>query len=223
MMLHGTQLLGGAAYRKDENFERLIRDALSLTAYDRSAIDGKMFAALLGVQHAGVTLGNMVKKKRNPFQYPMDMLRSSLNIEKGPKLYLDENLHPSLRVSATSLESSVKNLQKCVETILVQYGISLLGHKMELKRLADVIIEVYAMTAVVARASRAYCIGMRNAEEEVKVAMLFTYRTYEKVNQLMKELSESDWSNGDLVLKDVAEQTFQKKCYFASHPLERTY
>ena len=38
---------------------------------------------------------------------------------------------------------------------------------MDLKRLAEIVIDLYGMTAVLSRASRSYCIGLRNADHEV--------------------------------------------------------
>lgn len=225
-VMRGAQLIGGTGYDESEDFQILIRDALALTAYDRSTVDTKIFAALLGFQHAGLTLGKAVQKYRNPFYFPLDtvktIVKDTLNIQ-GPSLDLEEHLHPALRVSAMSLEKSVDNLRKGVEEMLVHYGISLVGHKMELQRLADIVIEVYSMAAVVSRASRSYCIGLRNNDDEIKVAMVYTYRTYEKVNLLFKEMKEGDWANGDMMIKQIANSTFDNKSYFAAHPLERTY
>ncbi len=39
--------------------------------------------------------------------------------------------------------------------------------QMELRRISDIMIDVYAMTAVLARASRSYCIGLKEAQTEV--------------------------------------------------------
>ena len=71
-----------------------------------------------------------------------------------------------------------------VETLLAAHGkltyqillsyliIMLLGKEvstkqMDLRRVADVAIDLFAMTAVLSRCSRSYCIGLRNAEHEV--------------------------------------------------------
>ena len=40
-------------------------------------------------------------------------------------------------------------------------------NQLEVARLADCAIDLYAMTAVLSRASRAYCIGLKNAVHEV--------------------------------------------------------
>lgn len=40
--------------------------------------------------------------------------------------------------------------------------------QLELKRLADIVIDLYAMTACIARTNRSLCIGLANADHEVK-------------------------------------------------------
>jgi acyl-CoA dehydrogenase family protein 9 len=54
-----------------------------------------------------------------------------------------------------------------VEIVLARHGQTIIDQQMMLKRLADVAIDIYAMTAVLGRASRSYCIGLQNSAEEV--------------------------------------------------------
>jgi acyl-CoA dehydrogenase family protein 9 len=65
------------------------------------------------------------------------------------------------------LEYCVLRLQYGVEILLSRHGKSIIDQQMMLKRLADVAIDIYAMTAVLGRASRSYCIGLQNSAEEV--------------------------------------------------------
>lgn len=71
------------------------------------------------------------------------------------------------QMSATLLEYCVLRLQYGVEIVLTRHGQTIIDQQMMLKRLADVVIDIYAMTAVLGRASRSYCIGLQNSAEEV--------------------------------------------------------
>jgi acyl-CoA dehydrogenase family protein 9 len=68
---------------------------------------------------------------------------------------------------AKLLEYCVLRLQYGVEISLSRHGQSIIDQQMMLKRLTDVAIDTYAMTAVLGRASRSYCIGLQNSAEEV--------------------------------------------------------
>ncbi len=73
------------------------------------------------------------------------------------------------QISSNQLEKLVIQFGCVVELVLQRYGREITERQMVLKRLADVSIDLYAMTAVLSRASRSYCIGLRNAEHEVSL------------------------------------------------------
>ncbi|XP_043286851.1 complex I assembly factor ACAD9, mitochondrial [Venturia canescens] len=223
VILEALGLLGARAYNTNQPFELIVRDFLVLGNYGAPHIDTKIFAALMGLQQAGQVITDKVKTLRNPFFQPIELIKTALSIQRRKKYHLDQYLHPSLRVASKSLEISVNKMKECVETLCVRHGLHVVNERMELARLTDILIEIYAMTAVVARASRAYCIGLKNCDDEVQIAMYYTYQTYERVNSLVTELDDGNWSNGDIVLKNVATTIFQQKQYFAAHPLERTF
>lgn len=70
------------------------------------------------------------------------------------------------------LEKRVLQFAMAVETLLARHGKEVTDKQMDLRRVADVAIDLFAMTAVVSRSSRSYCIGLRNAEHEVLVLYL---------------------------------------------------
>jgi hypothetical protein len=60
---------------------------------------------------------------------------------------------------------------------------------MMLKRLADVAIDIYGMTAVLGRASRSYCIGLQNSAEEVSNMLNLGLSKYPTVRYSMTSIS----------------------------------
>lgn len=65
------------------------------------------------------------------------------------------------------LEKRALQFQMAVELVLSHHGKQVIEKQMDMRRVADVVIDLYAMAAVLSRASRSYCIGLRNAEHEV--------------------------------------------------------
>lgn len=65
------------------------------------------------------------------------------------------------------LEKRVLQFEIAVENLLSYYGKEVGNKQMDLRRVADIAIDLFAMTAVLSRSSRAYCIGLRHAEHEV--------------------------------------------------------
>lgn len=57
------------------------------------------------------------------------------------------------------LEWSVHQLSYAVEIVLQRHGKAVIDQQMELQRVANIVIDIFAMTAVLARASRSLSIG----------------------------------------------------------------
>jgi acyl-CoA dehydrogenase family protein 9 len=170
------QIFGGSGYMKDLPFERNLRDSRILSIFEGTNEILRLFISLMGLQHAGKELRDIVKKLRNPYLNPTlvwkTMMQRLKHQRDDPKftLGLDGYLHPSLKDCAQNLEYSVLRLQYGVEMLLQRHGAKVSDPKVQIEvaRLADVIIDVYAMTCVLARASRSYCIGLPNADTEVR-------------------------------------------------------
>jgi len=225
------QVLGGLGFMKDYAYERYLRDARILLIFEGTNEILRMFVGLNGIQHAGKSLSEMVKKLRNPLMNPgfiigkgMETLRQK---KDNPKLDLGlrEQLHPSLGESADALEYCVKRFQYGVESVLSRHAKKVVEpeNQMEVARLADCAIDLFAMTAVLGRASRSKSIGIRNADHEVALAQTFVRQATLRMKDRVKDLEDGPFMSGDVALNQIADQLFENGGYVAEHPLTRTY
>ncbi|KAF4533144.1 hypothetical protein B566_EDAN007955 [Ephemera danica] len=188
-----------------------------------------MGSSSAGLQYAGINLAETVKKLRNPLMNPGFILKKLLERRKQakdrPKLTLGLNgfLHPSLEGASRQLEYSVLRLQYAVEILLSRYGNDVMNHQMELKRIADVAIDIYGSTAVLARASRSYCIGLRNAEHELVLATTFCQDALNRIKINIKEIELGSGGTQDVSYKKIADKIFECNGYCAEHPLTRNF
>ncbi|XP_015249880.1 PREDICTED: acyl-CoA dehydrogenase family member 9, mitochondrial [Cyprinodon variegatus] len=169
------QVLGGLGYTKNYPFERYVRDSRILPIFEGTNEILRMYVALTGMQHAGRVLTGKIKemKKGNIF-LAATMAGKKLRTSLGASVDLgltgkDGVVHPSLEESAKKLEQNVSLFGSTVESLLYRYGKSIVDEQLVLKRVADVLIHLYAMTAVLSRASRSISIGLRNHDHEVGV------------------------------------------------------
>ncbi|TMS18811.1 Acyl-CoA dehydrogenase family member 9, mitochondrial [Larimichthys crocea] len=223
------QILGGLGYTKNYPYERYVRDCRILPIFEGTNEILRMYIALTGMQYAGKILTAKVKemKKGNiGTVFSMvgkklkDTFRSSVDLGLTGK---DGVVHPSLAESAKKMEQNIYLLGLTVESLLYRYGKTIVDEQLLLKRVADVLINVYAMTAVLSRASRSISIGLRNHDHEVLLANTFCTNAFFKNNYLMTQLQKHSPENDDANIKKIAREVLENRAYVCSHPLERTY
>ncbi|NXO51053.1 ACAD9 dehydrogenase, partial [Aramus guarauna] len=229
------QILGGLGYMKDYPYERYLRDTRILLIFEASInIRGtneilRMYIALTGMQYAGKILTDKIKeiKKGNVGMALGEFLRR-LRDTMGRKV--DYGLvgdggvvHPSLQESGKKLEENVYYFGTTVRGLLTRFGKTIVDEQLVLKRVADIIINLYAMTAVISRASRSISIGLRNHDHEVLLTNIFCTEAYFKNNYAMAQLQKYADENLDDCIKKAAKQVLEKRAYICSHPLDRTF
>ncbi|NXH50466.1 ACAD9 dehydrogenase, partial [Dicaeum eximium] len=179
------QILGGLGYMKDYPYERYLRDTRILLIFEASAgiqfllqTAGtneilRMYIALTGMQHAGKILTDKIKAiKKGNMGVALGEFLTKLQDTLGRKVDLglvgDRGVvHPSLQESAKKLEENVYYFGTTVRGLLSRFGKTIVEEQLVLKRVADVVINLYAMTAAISRASRSISIGLRNHDHEV--------------------------------------------------------
>ncbi|CAK6983122.1 complex I assembly factor ACAD9%2C mitochondrial [Scomber scombrus] len=223
------QVLGGLGYTKNYPFERYVRDCRILPIFEGTNEILRMYIALTGMQYAGKVLTGKIKEmKKGNIGLAMGMLSKKLKSSLGGSVDYgltgkDGVVHPSLAESAKKFEQNANSFGSTVESLLYRYGKTIVDEQLVLKRVADVLINLYAMTAVLSRASRSISIGLRNHDHEVLLANTFCSDVHFKNNYLMTQLQKHSPENNDASIKKIAKEVLDNRAYICSHPLERTY
>uniref|UniRef100_A0A7N6BYS6 Complex I assembly factor ACAD9, mitochondrial n=1 Tax=Anabas testudineus TaxID=64144 RepID=A0A7N6BYS6_ANATE len=197
------QVLGGLGYTKNYPYERYVRDCRILPIFEGTNEILRMYIALTGMQYAGKVLTGKIKEmKKGNVGLALGMVSKKLRSSFGASVDLgltgkDGVVHPSL--------------------------VTIVDEQLILKRVADVLINLYAMTAVLSRASRSISIGLRNHDHEVLLANTFCSDAFFKNNYMMTQLQKHSPENNDANIKKIAKEVLENRAYICSHPLERTY
>ncbi|NXW30707.1 ACAD9 dehydrogenase, partial [Phaetusa simplex] len=215
------QVLGGLGYMKDYPYERYLRDARILLIFEASS----NILVLLGTEishshileikkgNVGVALGEFLNKLRDTMGRKVDY---GLVGDRGV-------VHPSLQESGKKLEENIHYFGTTVRGLLSRFGKTIVDEQLVLKRVADIVINLYAMTAAISRASRSISIGLRNHDHEVLLTNIFCTEAYFKNNYAMAQLEKYADENLDDCIKKAAKQILEKRAYTCSHPLDRTF
>ncbi|CAM5155053.1 unnamed protein product [Natator depressus] len=166
------QVLGGLGYMKDYPYERYLRDSRILLIFEGTNEILRMYIALTGMQYAGKILTGKIKEmKKGNVGVALEIFVNKFHDSMGRKVDLglvgkDGVAHPSLEESSKKLEENIYYFGTTVEGLLRRFGKTIVDEQLVLKRVADVSINLYAMTAAISRASRSICIGLRNHDHE---------------------------------------------------------
>ncbi|XP_072136459.1 complex I assembly factor ACAD9, mitochondrial [Mobula birostris] len=223
------QILGGLGYMKDYPYERFLRDSRILLIFEGTNEILRMFVGLTGLQHAGKILTGKIKEmKKGNIGVALEILGKKLGGSLTTKVdfgLTGKNgvVHPSLEASAKKLEENVYVLGTTVENLLYRYGKTIVEEQLVVKKVADVLINLYAMTAVISRASRSISIGLRNHDHEILLANTFCSEAHFQNNYQMAKLQKNSPENLDDSIKKIAQQVLDKRAYICSHPLDRTF
>ncbi|KAL6111411.1 acad9 [Pungitius sinensis] len=223
------QILGGLGYTKNYPYERYVRDCRILPIFEGTNEILRMYIALTGMQYAGKVLTGKIKEmKKGNIGMALGMVGKKLRASFGSSADLgltgkDGVVHPSLEQSAKKFEQNVDHFGSTVESLLYRYGKTLVDEQLILKRVADVLINLYAMTAVLSRSSRSISIGLRNHDHEVLLANTFCSDAFFKNNYWMTQLQKHSPENNDANIKKIARAVLEERAYVCSHPLERTF
>uniref|UniRef100_A0A8C3AKK0 Acyl-CoA dehydrogenase family, member 9 n=1 Tax=Cyclopterus lumpus TaxID=8103 RepID=A0A8C3AKK0_CYCLU len=134
------QILGGLGYTKNYPYERYVRDCRILPIFEGTNEILRMYIALTGMQYAGKVLTGKINTECSMVIFPRCATETRLEVT----LIITE-----------------------VGSVLFFFFQTIVDEQLILKRVADVLIHLYAMTAVLSRTSRSISIGLRNHDHEV--------------------------------------------------------
>lgn len=219
----GLRIIGVESYLREKPYIQIFEDALSYTLFDSYNIDSNIYMALLGLQHMGKNLRQHIMKLRNPFNFPQYILKWTIGKEYQLNLCITDHLHPSLVNGGKILEKCITRLQTVGVLMLQRHGSEISERQMELRRISELAMNTFALITVLSRTSRAYCIGLKNAELDRQLANVFAILADNRTKALTDEITLGQYVNGDILNKNIAEVIYSKKDYFAEHPLKRNY
>jgi len=223
------QIFGGLGYMRAYPLERYVRDSRITMIFEGTNEILRLLIALTGLQHAGRELKDVVRRLRDPlnnvgFVFNKAVERFKTN-RSNPSLQLAlyDHVHPDLSHCGELLEVRIVKYKYMVEKYLSTYADKIVEEQLALKRFADIAVDFFAVTSVLARASRSKAIGLQNCDHEVLLARTFTCQACKRIDNNLQELDEGRHENGDDNVIKIAETIFKNGGWTSQHPLLRNW
>ncbi|CAH0475275.1 unnamed protein product [Peronospora belbahrii] len=210
------QVMGGTGFMKEWPFERLMRDCRILSIFEGTNEILRMLIALTGIRTAGERLSAVGKLFQNPLSDPSSAAKEvSDRLQRKFSPTTLEGAHPSLRDSAELLQKRTADFGQAVEFLLRKHGKKVVDEQMQLERIADSAIALFAMTATISRASSSLNLGNESAEHEKKLTALYCDLTSKKIQTLLDEIKTA--VKHDKQLREIASEVLKSEKYIPSH------
>ena len=146
------QIFGGRAFFTDEPFERMMRDARLNTIGEGSNDVLRAFIGLVGMRDVGMKFKDVADHLASPGRGLGKLL--GLGKDSLRKWFVTPGIpvrHPALREEAKGLGERVRNFGLGVQRLILHYREAVMDQQLELNRIAEAAMHLYALTAVLGK------------------------------------------------------------------------
>src|SRR5258706_404336 len=148
-------IAAGSAYDESQPFARHLRDARAQLVFSGTNEILRCFIALAGMQGPGQNLVDVARAMREPIKgfgllgdFAVQKVRSRLGRERFG------GGHPILSRETVVFEEYTQELARNTETVLRKHGKDIAEMQYTQRRIADIAIDLFAVSAVISRTTR---------------------------------------------------------------------
>ncbi|VVC29254.1 Hypothetical protein CINCED_3A002695 [Cinara cedri] len=198
--LHELQFVNGRSSVK-EPFSSLYNDVEDLIESLDNTIELANFISSRGVEYF-----NKSKYEEN-ISFITIAYRNIMMKRNNPSLKYEINqfLHPALMYPAEFCEQCLLKFQYIINQCHAAGQLNT-DNEALMERLSTLIIYIYAMTAVLGRASRSYCTGIRFSDYEMNTAETMVRESYALLKPIFEELNSGKYVATDSTYESFADQ-----------------
>jgi acyl-CoA dehydrogenase family protein 9 len=205
------QIAAGIGYMTEYPYERMLRDARINLIFEGTNEILRAFIALAGLQSPGKRLTEVARAMREPIKgfgvlsdFALKRARAAFGRERF------DAVHPALRAEAVLIEESVTALAREAERVLRKHGKEITEMQFVQSRIAEVVIDLYALSAVLARTTRVIeQKGEEGARREIELTHGFRILAEPRIKDRLEKMEREE----DELLKDIASRTYEDGGY----------
>jgi alkylation response protein AidB-like acyl-CoA dehydrogenase len=196
------QIAAGQGYMREMPYELAMRDARINRIFEGTNEILRLFIALTAMNDVAEDLKEIAASTRGIFDDPIkgfgvlsDYARRRAALATGLRREKAKwtTLHPSLAPEAGLFEEGVTELARATDRILRRFGKGIIGQQLVTRRLADVMIDLFAMAAVLARVStRIDDHGEAAAAVEREIARAFTRQARRRIDRAFAGIDDNE-------------------------------
>jgi acyl-CoA dehydrogenase family member 9 len=211
------QIAGGNGYMCEFPYERVLRDSRINKIFEGTNEILRLFIALTAMNDVGSQLKEISSSVRGIFDDPIKgfgvlsnyalkhaSLMTGIPRAKSRFTLLD----PALRESANVFETSTRHLAAAVDRILRKHGKNIIGKQLASRRLANIMIDLFALACTISRVSSSVAEkGTEGAVRELDILKIFANQVDRRVRHNFGLIDIND----DELIKGLADFAFEQE------------
>ena len=215
----GLQIAGGNGFMCEFPYERILRDCRVNRIFEGTNDILRLFIALTAMNDVGKQLKDLGKTLEGIFQDPIKgfgvlsdygMKRLSHATKLGGTKAAFDKLHPLVRPAAEIFEDGVRDLAVAADRILRKHGKNIITKQFATKRLADIMIDLFVLAAVMSRVStEVKANGEVKSAKELEILNVFSGQVRRRTKGNFGKIDDND----DELIKSLADHALQNEKY----------
>lgn len=220
-----AQIAGASGYSRDYPYERFLRDCRLFQLFPGGTNEVlRCYIALTGLAGPGehlARLSDAIKYPLRGYGLVVDNLIEKVRSAAYGRAMLGRH-HPRLKKEAVFIEDTAEALSREVDRVLRRHGRLIPEMQYVQRRVADIVIDLYAMCASVARASAALSDSdsrsgsvpeaggeLDRAERELRLCSGFCSRAHTRIQRTLACFNQND----DELMKAIADDCYHGRPY----------
>jgi acyl-CoA dehydrogenase family protein 9 len=222
------QLAGGNGFMREFPYERVLRDSRINRIFEGTNEILRLFIALTAMNDVAVELKDVQQSLRAVLADPIkgfgvlsdyalrvaairapQQIGDRLGERFGEKLTW-KHLHPALQQTAEHFEEATRELAWVSDRVLRRHGRHIIDKQFALKRIADILIDLFVLAAVMSRVDGSLKkSGEEQAARELEILRIFARHARGRIRGNLRRVDVND----DELVKTLADGAFEREGY----------
>ncbi|XP_053677016.1 very long-chain specific acyl-CoA dehydrogenase, mitochondrial-like [Anopheles nili] len=217
------QILGGNGFMSSSGLEKFLRDIRIYRIFEGANDILRLFVTLTGIQYAGSHLKELQRAFKNPTAnlgliFKEGSRRAVRSIGYGGT-DLSSFVADPLKESSALCADSIDRFSKTIETLLIKHGKGIVDQQFLLMRLADSAIDIYAMSCILSRATKAIRENHPSAEHEVLMVKAWCVEANDRVRINIRRINSGVFVKNFDTMSAIAKNVCSNQGIVQSNPV----
>jgi alkylation response protein AidB-like acyl-CoA dehydrogenase len=211
------QIAGGGGYMCELPYERMLRDSRINRIYEGTNDILRLFIALTAMHDVGQQLKELATSVDKVFQDPIkgfgiftDYAKKQVSLTTGIGKSTFSKAHASLKQETAIFEDCTQGLASFADKLLRKHGKKIVDLQFPTRRLADAMIDLFALSCVISRVTSAIEEkGPEKSGKEKEILHVFAGQVKRRVKGNFGKIDDND----DEQIIDLADHALENEAF----------